>query len=140
MNNFQGRKFDQQLLKDMYAVPTKELSTEQIAEVLSEITGKTIDTLMVSKLFNAANLDLRKRNRVAPKEETQKVKRVTKASVVNELLDQLGLVVVVNGEEGPDPDDENEELTEEEQEHIDETIEANQYARTMNLYDTNGVA
>jgi hypothetical protein len=118
--NFENRSFDQQLLVDMYNVPSKELSTEQIAQTLSVITGQTIDTLMVSKLFNGAGLDLRKRNRVAPKETVVKVKRVTKTAVVNELLNQLGFVTTpLEANEGPEDE---EELTEQEQQTIDEVM------------------
>ena len=98
---FEGRNFNNELLLEMYNMPTSELSTEQIAEIISEKTGLTVDTKMVSTIYKALgesleqDLDLRKRLRI-PKVEVVKEKRVTKADVLNNLFSQLGIVAEEN--------------------------------------------
>ena len=105
---FEGRNFNNELLLEMYNMPTSELSTEQIAEIISEKTGLTVDTKMVSTIYKALgesleqDLDLRKRLRI-PKVEVVKEKRVTKADVLNNLFSQLGIVVEVTEEAEEEP-------------------------------------
>ena len=105
---FEGRNFNNELLLEMYNMPTSELSTDQIAEIISEKTGLAVDTKMVSTIYKALgesleqDLDLRKRLRI-PKVEVVKEKRVTKADVLNNLFSQLGIVVEVTEEAEEEP-------------------------------------
>ena len=62
MNNFiefETRNFDLNLLNEMYAIPSKELSTNRITEILSIVTGQKLDNVMVSTIFSNAGLSLR---------------------------------------------------------------------------------
>lgn len=89
MNNFQEfetREFDLNLLNEMYAIPSKELSTNRITEILSIVTGQKLDNVMVSTIFSNAGLSLRERTRVTPKVTEVKPKRVTKAETVGNHL------------------------------------------------------
>jgi len=142
MNNFEHfetRSFDLNLLNEMYAVPSKELPTDRITEILSFITGQKLDNVMVSTIFSNAGLNLRERVRTTPKVTVTKVPRVTKASVVNNLLNQLG--ITTNALNETREDEEDRELTEQEQEHVDEFIEKQQFARAESIYsDGNGIA
>lgn len=144
MNNFQEfetREFDLNLLNEMYAIPSKELSTNRITEILSIVTGQKLDNVMVSTIFSNAGLSLRERTRVTPKVTEVKPKRVTKAETVGNLLSQLGIAPVVNGEENVESDDEQEEMTEQEQQQVDEAVEIAQMSRnTESIYSSNGVA
>ena len=144
MNNFQefeSRNFDLSLLNEMYAIPSKELSTKRITEILSVVTGQKLDNVMVSTIFKNAGLNLRERNRVAPKEVEVKIRRVTKAETAGNLLSQLGIAPVVNGEENVEGNDVSvEEMTEQEQQSVDEVVETNQFSRTESIYSSNGVA
>jgi hypothetical protein len=120
MTNFLEREFNQQLLLDMYNTPSKELSVEQIAEIISEKKGVKVDSIMVSAIYKTLgaslnmDLDLRRRLRVAPKLESNKPARVTKADILNDIFDDLGLI------EGQDPITENEEY---EEEHHEEEVD-----------------
>ena len=144
MNNFiefETRNFDLNLLNEMYAIPSKELSTNRITEILSIVTGQKLDNVMVSTIFSNAGLSLRERTRVTPKVTEVKPKRVTKAETVGNLLSQLGIAPVVNGEENVESDDEQEEMTEQEQQQVDEAVETAQMNRnTESIYSSNGVA
>lgn len=148
MNNFiefESRSFDLNLLNEMYAIPSKELPTSRITEILTIVTGQNLDNIMVSTIFSNAGLNLRERTRVAPKAVTEKVKRVTKAEKVNNLLGLLGITPAVNGETNEETTTEgnDEELTETEQEnqYVDEAVENAQLGRnTESIYDDGGIA
>lgn len=147
MNNFsefETRSFDLNLLNEMYAIPSKELSTNRITEILNVVTGIKLDNVMTSTIFSNAGLSLRERTRVTPKVTITKTPRVTKAEKVNNLLGLLGLNPVVNGEtnetDGPDDEEELTNETEQEQQYVDEAVETNQFNRVESIYaDQNGV-
>ena len=143
MNNFsefETRSLDLNLLNEMYNVPSKELSTNRITEILSIITGVKLDNVMTSTIFSNASLPLRERTRVTPKVTETKMPRVTKAEKVNNLLGLLGLTPVVNGEETNDGPDDEEELTEQEQQYVDEVVETQQFNKVESIYSNqNGV-
>ena len=143
MNNFsefETRSLDLNLLNEMYNVPSKELSTNRITEILSIITGVKLDNVMTSTIFSNASLPLRERTRVTPKVTETKMPRVTKAEKVNSLLGLLGLTPVVNGEETNDGPDDEEELTEQEQQYVDEVVETQQFNKVESIYSNqNGV-
>jgi hypothetical protein len=132
MNNFEhfeDRIFDLNLLNEMYAIPSKELSTNRITEILSVVTGQKLDNVMVSTIFNNAGLPLRERTRVTPKETENKPKRVTKADTLSTLFSQLGITPVVNGETNETTNDEpvDDGKTEQESQMADEAVETNQF-------------
>ena len=137
MNNFEHfetREFNTGLLNEMYNVPSKELSTNRITEILSVVTGMKLDNIMVSTIFANAGLKLRERTRVAPKNVEVKPKRVTKAETVSNLLSQLGIVNTITDDVVED------DTTEQEQQWVDETIESNQLVRnTESIYGGGGV-
>lgn len=152
MNNFEHfetREFNLGLLNEMYNVPSKELPTKRIVEILSivfknagqEQTGQLLDAIMVSAIFKSAGLNLRERARVAPKNVEVKPKRVTKAEKVNNILGLLGLTPAVNGETNEEPPVEEEEMVETEQEvqAVDEVIETEQLGRNTESIYSNGV-
>ena len=137
MNNFsefETREFSLNLLNDMYMIPSKELSTNRIVEILKVVTGQDLDAIMVSTIFKNAGLNLRERTRVAPKNVEEKAKRITKAEKVNSLLGLLGLTPVVNGEEVNNGSDDEEELTEQDEQYVDETIEVTGFNRVESIY------
>lgn len=143
MNNFEHfetRSLDLNLLNEMYAIPSKELSTNRITEILSTITGMKLDNVMTSTIFNNAGLPLRERTRVTPKITEIKPKRVTKAETVSNLLSQLGLTPVVNGEEtitDNGPEDEEEMTTN--SDLVDVTEEVTNFA-VQDFNTRNGVS
>lgn len=144
MNNFEHfetRSLDLNLLNEMYNVPSKELSTNRITEILSIITGMKLDNVMTSTIFSNAGLRLRERARVAPKTVETKEPRITKAENVNTILGLLGLTPVVNGEINEEPPVEEEEMVETEQEvqAVDEVIETEQLGRNTESIYSNGV-
>jgi len=123
-SNFETRSLDLNLLNEMYAVPSSELPTARITEILSKVTGMKLDSIMVSTIFNNASLPLNKRAKVTPKVTEVKPKRVTKAENVAAILGLLGIAPVVNGEEVVEtPVDEPTELTEQEEQYVEEVIE-----------------
>lgn len=147
MNNFEHfetRSLDLNLLNEMYNVPSKELSTNRITEILSVVTGIKLDNVMTSTIFSNAGLPLRERTRVTPKATETKEPRVTKAENVNTILGLLGIAPVINGEVNEEPPVDEEEFTdgtEQDQQLIDEAVETNQYGRnTESIYSSNGVA
>lgn len=152
MNNFNEMPFGNELLLAMYNTPSKTLSTEQIAEIISnklstEEKTVVVDKGMVSAIYSklgeslGKDLDLRKRLRVTPKANINTTVRVTKVNVLNGIYGQLGLVPVVNGEEPPVDEEEFTDGTKQDQQLIDETVETNQFARnTESIYYSNGVA
>jgi hypothetical protein len=140
MNNFSEMPFGNDLLLAMYNTPTKELSTEQIAEIITAklsteekpvIIGKGMVSAIYSKLGATLgkDLDLRKRLRVEPKEESNKPARVTKADVLNNVFGLLGIAPAINGETDETTNDEpvDDGKTEQEQQHVDEAVETNQF-------------
>lgn len=138
-SNFETREFNLDLLNEMYAIPSKELSTNRITEILSIVTGQKLDNVMVSTIFSNAGLSLRERTRVMPKETTPKVKRVTKAETVNNLLNLLGVTPTTNGEEVVATEN-VEEMTEQEVQGVDEVVENAQLSRnTESIYGSNGM-
>ena len=156
MNNFEHfetRSLDLNLLNEMYNVPSKELSTNRIAEILSTITGMKLDNVMTSTIFSNAGLSLRERTRVTPKVTEVKPKRVTKAEKVNNILGLLGLTPVVNGEMTDEEyNAETKEVfskdstliddvegTEQEVQAVDEVIETEQLGRNTESIYSNGV-
>ena len=128
--DFVGREFNMELLEELYKIPSSVFSSKDLAEILTNITGNTLDTAMVSKLFNEAGLPLRNRMRVYPKPETTKEPRVTKAEVLNNLFGQLGINTKDSTDE-TDTDAEvvNGEVNDVEQEHVDEMVESHQFGR-----------
>lgn len=101
-SNFNEMPFNNELLLTMYNTPSKELSTKQIAEIISnklstEDNVVAVDNQMVSAIYKTLgeslgqDLDLRKRLRVAPKPEANKPPRVTKADILDNIFGQLGL-------------------------------------------------
>lgn len=162
MNNFshfETRSLDLNLLNEMYAIPSKELSTNRITEILSVVTGIKLDNVMTSQIFNNAGLSLRERTRVTPKVTEVKPKRVTKAENVNTILGLLGLTPVVNGEQPATMtdeeynaenrevfskdstliDDDFPDVTEQEVQAVDEAIEAEQLDRNTESIYSNGI-
>lgn len=143
MNNFEHfetRAFNLDLLNEMYAIPSKELPTSRITEILTTITGQNLDNIMVSTIFSNAGLNLRERTRVAPKAVIHKVKRVTKADKVNNLLGLLGITPVVNGEINEElPVEEEIMETEQEVQAVDEAIETEQLGRNTESIYSNGI-
>lgn len=102
-SNFDEMPMGKELLLAMYNTPSKELSTEQIAEIITskvstEDNPVVVDKTMVSTIYKTLGeslgqeLDLRKRLRVAPKPKSDKPVRVTKAQVLDNIFGQLGLV------------------------------------------------
>lgn len=102
-SNFNEMPMGKELLLAMYNTPSKELSTEQIAEIITskvstEDNPVVVDKTMVSTIYKTLGeslgqeLDLRKRLRVAPKPQSDKPVRVTKAQVLDNIFGQLGLV------------------------------------------------
>lgn len=102
-STFNDLPMGQELLLAMYNTPSKELSTEQIAEIITakvstEDNPVVVDKGMVSTIYKTLGesigqeLDLRKRIRVAPKPKSDKPERITKAQVLDSIFDQLGLV------------------------------------------------
>lgn len=144
MNNFsefETRSLDLNLLNEMYAIPSKELSTNRITEILSTITGMKLDNIMTSTIFSNAGLSLRERTRVTPKVTEVKPKRVTKAENVNTILGLLGLTPVVNGETETTNEsivDEDVDGTEQEVQAVDEVVENVQLGRNVeSIYGVN---
>lgn len=128
---FETRELNLELLNEMYVIPSKELSTNRITEILSVVTGIKLDNVMTSTIFSNAGLSLRERTRVIPKAVTEKVKRVTKAENVNTILGLLGLTPVVNGEV-VNEETTNEEIgTEQEVQHVDEAVEVAGFNRNV---------
>ncbi len=140
-SQFETRSLDLNLLNEMYNIPSKELPTSRITEILTIVTGQTLDNVMTSTIFSNAGLSLRERTRVTPKVTEVKPKRVTKAEKVNSILGLLGLTPVVNGEVNEEPPVEEEEMVETEQEvqAVDEVIETEQLGRNTESIYSNGV-
>jgi len=137
MNNFNEMPLNNDLLLAMYNTPSKELSTKQIAEIISSklSTGENtvnVDNQMVSQIYKTLgesldqDLDLRKRLRVAPKPKSNKPKRVTKGEILNNIYGQLGLLQEDKTDEGAYPDSVE---TPQEQEYVDEAVENHQFEK-----------
>lgn len=135
MNNFDEMPFGEELLVAMYNTPSKQLTTEEISGIITAKTGQTFDPLMTSKLFNKLGMDLRKRQRTEKVTKEKKEKKVTKAERLNSVLELLG----VGGDEPESNEEEFSDVTEQEQQSIDEAIETRQFDRE-NRYSLNGVA
>lgn len=140
-STFNDLPMGQELLLAMYNTPSKELSTEQIAEIISQKMSTednvvTVDKGMVSTIYKTLGesigqeLDLRKRIRVAPKPKSDKPERITKAQVLDSIFGQLGLF-------GNPNDDVESVLTPQEEESIDEFNE--NYHMSVSEVNYNGV-
>lgn len=130
-SNFNDLPMGTELLLAMYNTPSKELSTDQIAKIISQKMSTEdnvvlVDKGMVSTIYKTLGdslgqeLDLRKRLRVAPKPQSTKPARVTKAQVLDNIFGQLGLLE----EEFIESDS---VLTPQEEDYVDEMVESHQF-------------
>lgn len=107
MNNFESMPYGEALLRAMYIVPSKELPTSQITEILqTKLADKLGDSklteLHVSQLYQNIGLRLIERKKVAPKPP-----KAVKINPMDVLLGNLKVVETI--EENPTAFPEKEE-------------------------------
>lgn len=84
-----NQEFGVNLLQAMYDVPSSELSTKQIAEIITEKTGVEATEVTVRELYKRIGFNLRTRQRVVKEPVAKKEPKVSAFKQLVALLPEL---------------------------------------------------